>query len=190
MSDSPTIINYVEFDKNRIQYVYTDCQFFIVIRSICKALGLNVDHHIHALKKEEILKDVLCVHKVRDTKNRTQKMVCLPERFIYGWLFQVRATNTMKSETKSRLITYKRDCYNVLYDHFHGIMSKRKNEIKANRDDSKREYEVISQLKELDLFKELQEIKKRKRERVKNLKELDLQLTRPFSQTEIPFNSN
>lgn len=46
-------------------------------------------------------------------------MLCLPEEFIYGWLCSIQSSNT-------DLITYKRKCYQLLFNFFHGTITNRK----------------------------------------------------------------
>jgi septal ring factor EnvC (AmiA/AmiB activator) len=45
-------------------------------------------------------------------------MVCLPEFYIYGWIFGIQSK-------KESLIKYKWECYKVLFDHFHGSITQR-----------------------------------------------------------------
>jgi len=46
-------------------------------------------------------------------------MTCLPEKYIYGWIFSL-------SSDSPELIQYKRSCYEMLYNHFHGTITNRK----------------------------------------------------------------
>ena len=54
---------------------------------------------------------------------KLRKMVCLPEFFIYGWIFSIQSQN-------EDLQTYKLECYRVLYEHFHGTIGGRKDLLK------------------------------------------------------------
>lgn len=44
-------------------------------------------------------------------------MLCLPIHYLNGWLFGVD-TNRVKAEIKDKLITYKKECYQVLFDYW------------------------------------------------------------------------
>lgn len=93
----------------------------ILIRPLCEVLGVEADNQLEKLKNDEIFGDERAEHPVHlpgDDKRR--KWICLPERFIYGWIVSIPFTNTMKSETKAQLVKYKRECYEVLFNHFHG----------------------------------------------------------------------
>ena len=44
-------------------------------------------------------------------------MVCLPLKFIYGWLFTINP-DKVKPESAEAVIRYKRECYHALFAHF------------------------------------------------------------------------
>lgn len=44
-------------------------------------------------------------------------MLCLPIQYLNGWLFGVD-TNRVKAEIKETLITYKKECYQTLFDYW------------------------------------------------------------------------
>jgi len=51
---------------------------------------------------------------------KSRQMASLPEKWIYGWIMQL--------ESKSpELLQYKKLCYEVLNDYFHGAITGRKN---------------------------------------------------------------
>lgn len=47
-------------------------------------------------------------------------MVCLPEKYIYGWLFSVKTDS-------DKLLNYKLKCCDILFEHFHGALTIRTN---------------------------------------------------------------
>jgi hypothetical protein len=47
------------------------------------------------------------------------KMVCLPLKFVFGWLFSINE-NRVKPEVKEHVLKYKIECYNALFNHFFG----------------------------------------------------------------------
>lgn len=106
------------FKGQTIGYTIVEGTVYIAIRPICKALGLNVDRQIKIIKKDPVLSDAYTVASTRDSENRIQKMAVLPEQFIYGWLFGVKSQSDALQE-------YKRQCYRVLYNYFHGTIAKR-----------------------------------------------------------------
>ena len=97
---------------------------FMFVRLICEALGADADWHIRALKSDEILSGEVCEHTTRlPSEDRARPYTCLPEKFIYGWIFGIKSSNTMAEETKRKLTAYKREGYEALFQHFHGYIA-------------------------------------------------------------------
>ena len=61
-----------------------------------------------------------------DTQSR--RYVCLPEHMIYGWIFPIRRKNG------KALDAYKLECYQVLYNHFHSTLTRRRELIREKAD--------------------------------------------------------
>lgn len=146
--------------------VYADGRWWIAIKPICEVLKVDYEQQRKNLKEDEILSGVPCNHTVHDASNRKQEMVCIPERFIYGWLFGIQS----KSE---KLKAFKLECYNVLFDYFHGNSSRRNIVLKETTLlDKQIEYarELIAELPEV---KKLKELEAQKQLGIKTLKLLD-----------------
>src|SRR5690606_27159957 len=79
-------------------------------------------------------------------------MVCLPEKYIYGWIC------TLNADSKE-LNDYKKTCYELLYNHFHGTITNRK-ELLIERDTiDVKIHDLKESLKEQDEnYKELQRL--------------------------------
>ena len=60
---------------------------------------------------------------MHDSSNRLQKMICLPEKYIYGWLLSINSSS-------QELRNYKKECYDILYNYFHGTITGRKELLK------------------------------------------------------------
>ena len=117
----------VEFMGKPIFYVVVEGVSYILIRPICEALGLDGEWQVKMINDDEILGSERCEHTVQiPTDDQSRKWICLPEEFIYGWLMGIKLTNTMTQETKANLVSYKRECYHILYAHFHGTLSEAK----------------------------------------------------------------
>jgi hypothetical protein len=107
------IKKFLEFNGQIIFFVAIDGIYWIAIRPICDALNVEYTRAFKNIKEDKILRDVLAKQPMRDTKNRLQNMVALPEKYIYGWLFSIRSGS-------DAFQNYKRKCYDVLYEYFHG----------------------------------------------------------------------
>ena len=84
------------------------------MKPICEALGLEWKWYHKALNADPILAQLSWETMIVAADGKRRKMICLPERYIYGWLFQLKSKN-------EKLQAFKRHCYDVLFDHFHGV---------------------------------------------------------------------
>lgn len=62
--------------------------------------------------------------------NKEREMVCLAVKFIYGWLFTINP-GKVAPEAREAVTRYRRECYDVLYDHFAGSLRRRVEENEA-----------------------------------------------------------
>ena len=89
---------------------------FVPIRPICDNLGVSWTGQRERVNRDPVLIDELQGVRVTRTPGAgggTQEMLCLPLKFIPGWLFGINA-NRVKPEIRERLIRYQRECYEVL----------------------------------------------------------------------------
>ena len=101
--------------------VELDGEIFVPIKPICEAIGIDARAQRDKIQSDEILSStgVLSTSVAADGKER--EMFCLPLRYVYGWLFTINPKNVAPGacETVAR---YRRECYDVLYEHFTGSM--------------------------------------------------------------------
>lgn len=112
------IKKFLEFNGKSILFKKIDGHFYVAIKPVCEALEINYKQQQQNLKHGDFLAGVSCLHKMHDTSGREQEMLCLPEFYFYGWLFEANA----KSDAYK---LYKWKCYEILYDYFNGIMTHR-----------------------------------------------------------------
>lgn len=113
---------FLEFNGENIIFLNVDGVYWIAVKPILDALKMDADRSIKTLKKDPILGPARSIQTVQVAQNgiiQGRKMTCLPEKYIYGWLFSLR------SDSKE-LVEYKRTCYELLYNHFHGTITNRK----------------------------------------------------------------
>lgn len=91
----------------------------VPIRPICDAIGLHVDSAWSSIKNDEILGSVHALRHGRDSKNRKNLMTYLPIEHVHGWLFSIQ-TSKVSSKAKPKLLQFKKECYQVLFEHFYG----------------------------------------------------------------------
>jgi len=115
----------VKFNGSDLICVVSDSgQISVVIKPVCEALGLDSERQIRTITEDEVLGPERSEQTVQVGNDQARRMICLPLEFLHGWLFQVKFTNTMSEETKEKLITFKKRCYQVLSNHFFGNMKK------------------------------------------------------------------
>jgi hypothetical protein len=71
---------------------------------------------------------------------KVRKMACLPEKWVYGWLINIQSSSPELQE-------YKKLCYEVLNDYFHGTITGRK-ELLAQK--AKAQLEIDKVMNRLD----------------------------------------
>jgi len=124
------IVKFLEFKGKNIVYLSVDGTYWIAIKPVCDAINVDYIQQYKNVREDEILRARLCKHTILlpgDTQPR--RFVCLPEELIYGWIFSIR------SESKE-LQEYKLECYYILYKHFHGTVTRRRELIREKADTS------------------------------------------------------
>lgn len=108
----------VEFYGDQIAAVQLDDgSIYVPIRPICGFLGID-----WSAQRQRILRDAVLASEIKGvvvttTPGGPQEMTCLPLPFIPGWLFGINA-NRVKEELREKIITYQRECFQVLWEAF------------------------------------------------------------------------
>lgn len=108
----------VPFCNTTIQAIEHNGQLYVSMRPICKNIGLQWGSQYNRIMRDEVMKTCVFIMKTRldgDIQNRD--IVYLPLSMLNGWLFGV-STKKIKPELKDKLIKYKRECYDVLYQYW------------------------------------------------------------------------
>ena len=117
------ITKFLEFKGKNLLFLSKDGTYWVAIKPVCEAINVNYNRQFQNLKSHPILGPVFAVQQMQVPGDQIREMVCLPESFIYGWIFSI------KSDSKE-LIDYQKECYQVLFEFFHGIMTSRKDLIR------------------------------------------------------------
>jgi hypothetical protein len=163
---SNSIERTLNFNEKSISLVHADGQWWVAIKPLCEALDINFDRQYKNLLYDEILSQLYAKQHTTGADGKLYQMVCLPEKFIYGWLFSIRSESAILRE-------YKVQCYNVLFDHFHGMLASRSNILR----DAAETHTEIAALKEKLMespdYKRLSELNARLPALQKRARELD-----------------
>lgn len=171
---------FLEFNGKKILFKSKDGTYWIALRPICEALHIDVRRARENVKNDLILGSVVSKQTLQTTVfrkdlgsvNQAKSMTCLPEKYIYGWIFSIR------SESKE-LIEYKRTCYELLYNHFHGTITNRK-EVLMERNSIDGEMHVLKEklAEEEEAYKRLKYLEKKRRAVNQQLQNIDKDLMR------------
>lgn len=164
---------FLEFNGKNIIFINVEGVYWIAIRPICEALNVNARRSIDNIKKDPILGPAGTVQYVQVENNgiiQGRKMTCIPEQYIYGWIFSLRSDSPELTE-------YKRTCYQLLFNHFHGTITNRKELLLERKDIDTEIHQINAALKEQDdKFKRLEQLKKEKKQLNSKLNHIDKEL--------------
>lgn len=113
--------------------VERDGETFVPIKPICTAIGVDYSAQYNKIQTEEILVSVIAIIATTGADGKTYEMVCLPLKFIYGWIFTINP-GKVAPEARESVIRYRRECYDVLYDHFAGKALRQQEQNSIERD--------------------------------------------------------
>jgi hypothetical protein len=106
-------------EDRTLYFTEVEGTWWIAVKPICEALGLSWKDLHNDLKRDPILGELSANQQIVAADGKARQMTCLPERYIYGWVFQLRSSSPKLTAFKSR-------CYDALYDHFHGTVAARR----------------------------------------------------------------
>ena len=100
-----------------IMAVDRDGEIYVPIKPICQALGIAFQSQHQKLQTDPILSSVVTLSVITAADGKAYETVCLPLKFVYGWLFTINPANVSESARES-VTKYKMECYEALYNHF------------------------------------------------------------------------
>lgn len=164
---------FLKFNGREIVFVKENDSYWIALKPICEALKVDYIRCFKNVKKDPILGSVLSEQTIQIEKNgkkQGRKTTCIPEEFIYGWLFSLRSDS-------AELVEYKRTCYRLLYNHFHGTIINR-NEIVVEKSQLEKRIKEIKNILRNDdpIQKELLSLEIKKKQLNNQLNKIDQQI--------------
>lgn len=116
MTNSITKINGID-----IVTVEKDGDIYVPIKPICEAIGVAFERQYYKIQADDILASTVTLTVMVAADGKEREMVCLPLRYVYGWLFTINPKK-VAPEAREAVIRYRRECYDVLYEYFTGSM--------------------------------------------------------------------
>jgi hypothetical protein len=93
-----------------------DGSVYVPIRPVCDNLGVALAGQRERINRDPVLSEAVVSVSVTLTQ-QAREMLCLPLKYIPGWLFGINATR-VKPELRERVIRYQQECYDVLAEAF------------------------------------------------------------------------
>ena len=159
------IERFLEFDGKRITILLNDGEWWVAIRPICDALGVNYNRQAQNIRDHRKLSQLVAEQQLVAADGKLRKMMCPPEKVIYGWLFAINSDN-------EKLQDYQMECYDVLYNHFHGKMTSRMNILTEKLSN----IEKMEELKASETVEHFKYLESRNKKLDRQLKSLDQDL--------------
>lgn len=100
-----------------------DGEIFVPIKPVCAALGIDYKTQHEKIMADEILASTMGIIPTVAADEKEREMVCLPLKYIYGWLFTINPGKVSRS-VREAVMHYRRECYDVLYEHFTTSMAR------------------------------------------------------------------
>ncbi len=98
---------FLEFNGKSINFLTADGEYCTALKPICEVLEVDYCNEIKKIEESVFLTKHLSEHTIVSADGIPQKMVCLPEWIIYGWLFKIESD-------APGLLDFKMECFDVL----------------------------------------------------------------------------
>ena len=98
-------------------------EIFVPIKPICTAIGIDIDAQRNKLQNDEFFNSVTAIITATGADGKMYDMFCLPLKLVYGWLATINP-GKVAPDAREAVSAYRRECYDVLYEHFTGSMQR------------------------------------------------------------------
>lgn len=113
------VSKFLEFNGKNLVFLAVNGEYWVALKPICEVLGVDYIRAFRNTKEDRIFGQLLSEQTMVAADGKSRKMASLPEKWIYGWIMQLQSTS-------EELQDYKKLCYEVLADYFHGSITGRK----------------------------------------------------------------
>ncbi|MDE6079759.1 MAG: phage antirepressor N-terminal domain-containing protein [Duncaniella sp.] len=96
-------------------------EIFVPIRPICDALAIDAKVQRRKLASDDFFNSVEVIMTSTGADGKQYEMTCIPLRDVYGWLATINP-GKVAPEAREAVTRYRRECYDVLYEHFSSSM--------------------------------------------------------------------
>ena len=110
--------------------VNRDGETYVPIKPVCEAIGIDAKAQRTKLQEDEFFASVGVIITSTGADGKHYDMYCIRLRDVYGWLATINP-GKVAPEARETVMRYRRECYDVLYDHFAGSLRRRFEENEA-----------------------------------------------------------
>ncbi len=108
----------IDFHGSDIIAVEKDGEILVPMKRICENLSLDWSAQKQRIERDSVLSIAMGITPI-PTEGGTQQLLTLPLKYLNGFLFGISDSRIQDPEIKAKIIMYKQECYDVLYNHFH-----------------------------------------------------------------------
>ena len=170
--------SFLQFNNTNVLFTSVEGVTYVAIKPICSALNVNYSAQLLRIKNDALLGSEYVVQHIQVANLQGRKYTCIPEKYIYGWIFSIN------SDSKE-LLKFKKECYDLLYTHFHGVIGRRKELLIGVAETEIRISTLKKKLLENKSYKQLLELETERKFLTSQMKSVDKEVV---SQTQINFN--
>lgn len=87
-----------------IPAVLNNGEWYIPIKPICQALGIEFETQRDKINTDEILSSVAGLRPATGSDGKKYEMLCLPLKYVYGWLATINPKNVAPEASSLFLI--------------------------------------------------------------------------------------
>ncbi len=105
------------FQGSPILTIEQDGVHYVAMKPVCENIGLDWDGQRQRINRHAFLNSTAVMITAVAEDGKLREMQMLPVKYLQGWLFTVDA-NRVKPAIKERLITYQKECFDVLHQYW------------------------------------------------------------------------
>ncbi len=98
-----------------------DGEIFVPIKPICEAIGIDAKAQRAKLQEDPFFASTGAIIASVAADEKEREMYCIRLRDVYGWLATINP-GKVAPDAREAVTRYRRECYDVLYEHFTGSM--------------------------------------------------------------------
>lgn len=109
----------VNFRGDELYGFEADDGIYVALKPIVESMGIDWNGQYQRVKRDPILSEGMCVMHIPFGRGGAQDVVCLKIDLVNGWLFTIDSSRIKDDAVREKVMIYQRECYGVLFKHFH-----------------------------------------------------------------------